>query len=50
MEESLNNDSEESPSQQENEVKSLYGEGVDIALPDILLPPQIDESKTKKVV
>ena len=50
MEESLNNGSEESPSQQENEVKSLYGEGVDIALPDILLPPQIEEDKTKKVV
>ena len=48
MEESLNNGSEESPSQQENEVKSLYGEGVDIALPDILLPPQIEEDKTKK--
>ena len=50
MEESLNNGSEESPSHQENEVKSLYGEGVDIALPDILLPPQIEEDKTKKVV
>ena len=48
MEQPIDN-SNYSPSQEESEVKSLYGEGVDIALPDILLPPQIEEDKTKKI-
>ena len=49
MEQPIDN-SNDSPSQEESEVKSLYGEGVDIALPDILLPPQIEEDKTKKLI
>ena len=42
MENNVNNDSEE-------QVKSFYGEGIDISVPDMLLPPPIQELEKNEI-
>ena len=46
MSEELN----ENQSNEQEVVQSIYGESVDIELPDIFLPPEVEEDKTKKLI